>query len=301
MVAILVTGGSGQVGKALGALDWPGDVQLWAPDRHDLDLANPASVAAAMARQRWDVVINCAAYTAVDLAEAERFRAFAVNAHGAAHLAAAAFACDTPMLQVSTDFVFAGDLGRPCREDDPTRPLSVYGASKLAGELAVRFIQPRSVVLRTSWVVSASGSNFLMTILRLAATSERLRVVGDQLGSPTGAADLALALQVIALRLARDPAAPLGTYHFSNAGQASRAEFAAAIVAASASLGGRSPEVEAIATADYVTQARRPADSRLDCARLHCDYALYARPWQDMVKAVVSQCLLPGPTSGGMA
>lgn len=279
---ILVTGGAGQVGTELRRVAWPPDVTLHLPDRATLDLASPQSVAACFATTPFAAVINAAAYTAVDRAEEEAGAAFAANALGPALLADATRAAGIPLVHVSTDYVFDGAKPSPYVEDDAVAPLGVYGASKLAGELAVAAGNPRHLILRTAWVLSAHCGNFLKTMLRLATTHSRLRVVADQHGCPTAARDIAETLATATLRLIDDADAPTGTYHFVNAGDASWHDLAQAIV------GDRVP-VDPIATADYPTPARRPVNSRLATTKIARDYGISPRPWQEAVAEIVAE------------
>jgi dTDP-4-dehydrorhamnose reductase len=289
MSDVLITGGTGQVGLELARLAWPSGVAPHFPTRRELDLASPDSIAAALGARRWSCVINCAAYTAVDSAEDDVGEAFLANAQGPAWLAEAAARAGAPMIQVSTDYVFDGRLDRPYREDDPVGPIGAYGASKLAGELAVRAANPRSVVLRTAWVLSAHRANFLKTMLRLGAERPKLAVVADQLGCPTSAADIAAALRTIAARLMAGDRAPTGVYHFVNAGEASWCELARRIFALTAARGNPVPEVEAITTDQYPTRARRPANSRLETTRIARDFGVAPRPWREAVADIVSE------------
>lgn len=286
---ILITGGAGQVGTELRAADWPHGTVLNAPDRQMLDLSNAASVQALFASQRFDAVINAAAYTAVDKAEAEVAAAFAANAMGPALLADATRQAGIPLVQVSTDYVFDGAKTGAWVETDPVAPVGVYGASKLAGELAVLSGNPRSVVLRTAWVLSPHRANFLKTMLRLAADRPMLRIVDDQRGCPTSARDIAGALMTLTLRQITDEKAPCGVYHFVNAGEASWAELAREIFALSEVQGGPTCVVEPITTADYSTPARRPANSVLSTARIQADYGIVPAPWQVAVADIVAQ------------
>ncbi len=288
-IDILVTGGTGQVGLELQAIDWPAHVRLHAPTRQELDLGNGDSIAQAFERTAFAAVINAAAYTAVDKAEGEVAAAFAANAMGPALLADATRAAGLPLVHVSTDYVFDGSGDRPYVEDDAVGPLGVYGASKLAGELAVRTGNPRSVVLRTAWVLSVHRANFLKTMLRVGAERPLLRVVDDQVGCPTGARDIAWALRDITLRMIADPQAPTGVYHFVNSGETSWCGLAREIFRLSAEAGGPSPEVEAIATADYPTPARRPSNSRLSTTKLTRDHGVQPRPWQDAVAEIITE------------
>lgn len=291
---ILVTGGQGQVGLELARQAWPADMSVHYPTRAELDIASQASLAAYLRGKRFDAIINCAAYTAVDKAEEERDLAFLVNGEAPGWLA------DTgiPLIHVSTDYVFDGSKGGLYVEDDPVAPLGVYGASKQEGERAVQAGQSRSVILRTAWVISAQRNNFLKTMLRVGATHPKLRVVDDQHGCPTSAADIASALRAIVLRLIDDPAAPLGIYHFVNAGEATWCELAREIFTLSAAAGGPSAEVEAITTADYPTPAKRPANSRLSTAKLARDYAVHPRDWRSAVRDIVGELVGPVPQTG---
>ncbi|QTC91471.1 dTDP-4-dehydrorhamnose reductase [Brevundimonas goettingensis] len=288
-VHILITGGAGQVGLELLAADWPADVVLHAPTRAELDLGDIVSVRAAFDATPFAAVINSGAYTAVDKAETDVAAAFAANAMGPAILAEVTRAAGVPLIQVSTDYVFDGSKAGAYVEGDPVAPLGVYGASKLAGELAVRTGNPRSVVLRTAWVLSVHRANFLKTMLRLAADRPQMRVVGDQTGCPTSARDIAATLKTIALRMIADAEAPTGVYHFVNAGETTWAGLAGEIYALSAAAGGPSATVEAITTADYPTPARRPGNSVLSTAALTRDYGIAPRPWQAAVAEIVTQ------------
>lgn len=288
-IQILVTGGAGQVGLELARAQWPAAVKLHMPSRADLDLGDIASVKAAFAQIPFAAVINSGAYTAVDRAETEVSAAFAANAMGPAVLAEVTRQAGIPLIQVSTDYVFDGSAHRPYVEDDPVAPLGVYGASKLAGELAVTTGNSRSVVLRTAWVLSVHRANFLKTMLRLAADRPQLRVVGDQCGCPTAARDIAEALKTITLRMIADPAAPTGIYHFVNAGETTWAGLAEEIFALNARNGAPATEVEAIATSDYPTPARRPANSRLSTAKLTHDYQISPRAWREAVEEIISE------------
>ena len=286
---ILITGGAGQVGLELQAAAWPENVVLHAPTRAALDLGDVASVRAAFAATPFAAVINSGAHTAVDKAETEVAAAFAANAMGPAVLADVTREAGVPLIQVSTDYVFDGSKDGLYVEDDPVGPLGVYGASKLAGELAVRSGNPRSVVLRTAWVLSVHRANFLKTMLRLAADRPALRVVADQHGCPTSARDIAAALKTITLRMIADTEAPTGVYHFVNAGETSWAGLATEVFALSAAAGGPSATVEGIPSSDYPTPARRPTNSRLSTEKLTRDYRVAPRPWQDAVAEIVAE------------
>jgi dTDP-4-dehydrorhamnose reductase len=294
-IDILITGGAGQVGLELARASWPAHVRLHLPTRDQLDLGDPDAVRAAFAATPFKAVINSGAYTAVDKAETEVAAAFAANAMGPAILAEVTRAAGIPLIQVSTDYVFDGSGDRDYAETDPVGPLGVYGASKLAGEVAVTTGNPRSVVMRTAWVLSPHRANFLKTMLRLAADRPALRVVEDQEGCPTSARDIAEALKTITLRMIDDPDAPTGVYHFVNAGSTTWAGLAREIMTQSAARGGPSATVEGITTADYPTPARRPSNSRLDTFKITRDYGIAPRPWKDAVAQIVAE-LIPEPT-----
>jgi dTDP-4-dehydrorhamnose reductase len=289
VVDILVTGGAGQVGLELARVAWPERVRLHLPTRGELDLGDAAAVRAGFAAMPFKAVINSAAYTAVDKAEGDVVAAFAANAMGPAFLAEATRAAGIPLVQVSTDYVFDGSGEQDYSETDPVGPLGVYGASKLAGEYAVRTGNPRSVVLRTAWVLSLHRANFLKTMLRLAADRPALRVVDDQTGSPTSARDIAGVLADVTLKMIADPEAPTGVYHFVNRGSTSWAGLAREIFTRSAAMGGPSADVEGITTADYPTPARRPSNSRLSTFKITRDYGVTPRPWQDAVAEIVAE------------
>ncbi|HEU4968602.1 dTDP-4-dehydrorhamnose reductase [Sphingomonas sp.] len=278
MRPILVTGGTGQVGTALRQLGPRFGIEIVAPGREMLDLASPASIEAAVARRDWHAVVNCAAYTAVDKAESEPDAAHAVNAVAPELLATATAGRGIRLLHVSTDYVFDGSKSRFYTEDDPVAPLGVYGASKEAGERGVRAGNPDHVILRTAWVVSPWGHNFVKTMLRLGAERASLRVVDDQRGCPTSATDIAEALLTIATE-----EGPAGTWHFVNAGEASWCELARFVF----DRAGMDVAVEPITTDQYPTPARRPANSRLATDKLQRTFGIRPRPWQDAVGEVV--------------
>lgn len=289
--AILLTGGTGQVGTELQAR--VGDnVEIVAPGRVALDLSDPVSVEAAFAARPYAAVINAGAYTAVDRAESEVVAAWKVNALAAAALAAATARAGVPIVHVSTDYVFDGAKAEPYVEDDAVRPLGVYGASKAAGEQAVRTANPRHVILRTAWVVSPYGSNFVKTMLRVGAERPMLRVVDDQHGCPTTAGDIADALLAITGRLLDDEAAPTGTYQYVGAGETTWFSFAREIFAAAAEHGGASPELEPVPTSAYPTPARRPANSRLATTKLEADFGIEPRAWRDATRDLVRRLLI---------
>jgi len=289
---VLLTGGAGQIGTEL-LRQAPAHWRIAAPSEVELDLSDARSVETVFGSATWSAVINAGAYTAVDKAESDIAAAWRVNALGPAMLAEATAKAGVPLIHISTDYVFSGQKPGFYVEGDPVAPLGVYGASKEGGEQAVRTGNPRHVILRTAWLVSAHGNNFVKTMLRLGADRPVLRVVDDQRGCPTSAADIAGALLVIAERLAGDPAAPTGDYHFVNDGEASWCEFARAIFEAAEAHGRPAPQVEAITTADYPTPARRPANSRLSTAKIRRDFAIAPRPWRAAMEEIVAELLAP--------
>jgi dTDP-4-dehydrorhamnose reductase len=292
---VLIAGREGQLARALLARLAPEGHALTALEPPELDLTSRESIAAAIAAAQPDLVVNAAAYTAVDKAEDQAEIALAVNATGAGWLAEAAAARGAPFVHVSTDYVFDGAKGAPYVETDATSPLGVYGATKEAGERAVMAASPRSIVLRTAWVCSADGANFVKTMLRLAADRDELRVVADQFGAPTFAADLADAIARMAPRLLAAPAGDeaFGLFHLSGAPHTSWHGFAEAIMDGAAARGGKRPHVLPITTDEYPTRARRPADGRLDCAKIGRVHGIVPADW----RVSLARCLdlLVGP------
>jgi dTDP-4-dehydrorhamnose reductase len=289
---LAVTGSQGQVARSLLERAGPGATVI-AVGRPALDLADPASIAPALAAAGADVVVNAAAYTAVDRAESEADAAYAINAKGAGAVAAATRALGLPLIHLSTDYVFDGSGTHAWCETDPTGPTGVYGASKLAGEAAVLAAHPAAVIARTAWVYSPFGANFVKTMLRLAQTRDELGVVADQVGNPTSALDIADAVLSIAANLLARPADPAltGLFHLAGSGNASWADLAIQIFAASAALGGPAARVRPITTADYPTPAQRPANSRLACTRLATAHGVRLPDWQGSVDQVVARLI----------
>ncbi|MCQ0988469.1 dTDP-4-dehydrorhamnose reductase [Jiella marina] len=284
---ILVTGRDGQVTRCLADLS---------DDRHEiatvgrpqLDLTDAGSIAAVIAEMKPDIVVNPAAYTAVDKAESEPDAAFAVNAEGAENVAGAADEAGLPLIHISTDYVFSGDKPTPYAETDETGPTGVYGQSKLEGEKLVLAANPRAVVLRTAWVFSPYGNNFLKTMLRVAKDRDELRVVDDQRGTPTYAPDIAAGVLAVCDRIAAEPDGHWsGVYHMVAEGETSWAGFAEAIFAASKERGGLTAKVTRITTADYPTPARRPANSRLDTTRFVETFGHRLPAWE----TAIGRCL----------
>lgn len=278
-MTILVFGKSGQVARELQAL-----ASVIALGREEADLAKPGACAAAIERHAPTTVINAAAYTAVDRAEDEEELATRINSAAPAEMALACAACDIPFVHLSTDYVFDGSGNAPWRSDARTAPISAYGRSKLAGEKGVTAAGGRYAILRTSWVFSAHGQNFVRTMLRLGAERDQLRVVADQIGGPTPAAAIAQACLTIAGQLAEDPA-KAGTYHFAGAPDVSWADFARAIFARAR----LACHVADIGTLDYPTPARRPANSRLDCSATAGVFGIKRPDWQGGLVAVLQE------------
>src|SRR5262245_10187491 len=286
----LLLGRTGQVGTELRALAACESIDVVAPDLDELDLTDAPAIARIVAAEPWSAVINAAAYTDVDRAESEETIALAVNGDAPSRLAAETARRGIPLVHISTDYVFDGRKGAPYVEQDAVAPLNAYGRSKLAGERGVCAGNPRHVVLRTAWLYSPHGRNFVKTILRLAAERERLTVVADQRGCPTSARDVARACLAIALRCASQPQKmPYGIYHFAGGGDATWFEFANTIVAMAADRTGRSPTVVPIRTADYPTPAVRAADTRLDCAAIKRTFGLEPRPWRQALAETIDR------------
>ncbi|WP_395337634.1 dTDP-4-dehydrorhamnose reductase (plasmid) [Novosphingobium sp. BL-8H] len=291
---IAVTGRSGQVVSCLLERGKAAGHEVIALGRPELDLTDQASVHRAIVAARPDVVVSAAAYTAVDKAENEADMANAINAVGPGAVADAARELQVPLIHLSTDYVFDGSLDRPYVEDDPTGPTGIYGASKLAGEEAVlRSYPDNSAVLRVAWVYSPYGANFVKTMLRLAADRDEISVVADQFGNPTSALDIADGvLKVAANLVASNDSSLRGIFHMTAAGEASWADFAEAIFAASVERGGPSASVNRIGTADYPTPARRPENSRLACARILEAHGVMLPQWQGSLETVIEQLLV---------
>jgi len=281
---VLLAGAGGQFGKAWATLAPPGWTVVGL-GRAELDIADAAAVDAAVRAAAPDLVVNGAAYTAVDRAESEPDAAFRANRDGARHLAQASRAAGGSFVTLSTDFVFDGETNRPYRPEDPTRPLGVYGASKAAGEEAVLAADPDALIVRTAWVYAATGANFLNTMLRLMAEREVVRVVADQVGAPTSAATLADAVwRLVELRAG-------GIFHVTDAGVASWYDFAQAIAEEALATGRlASPaRVEPIATADYPTPARRPGYSVLDKSATWALLGRTAPHWRVALRATLAE------------
>jgi dTDP-4-dehydrorhamnose reductase len=276
-------GKTGQVAQAL-LHAAEGRCTVRALGRDDVDFLYPDRIGQAAARHNADIAVNATAYTAVDKAESDEAAARAINAESVGALARACAAQGLPLIHISTDYVFDGTKPAPYVETDAPYPLGVYGRTKLAGEDAIRAAGGRHAILRTSWVYGVTGTNFVKTMLRLGKERPELRVVDDQHGAPTAAASIARAILTMAERMVAAPAPEcFGTFHYTDAGETTWRRFAEAIFARA----GMNMRVVPIATADYPTPARRPANSRLDCTKIERIYGVVRPRWQDEVERVV--------------
>ena len=278
---LLIFGQTGQVAQEL-ARRAPDHVTTHFLSRHDADLADPSACARAIAGANVEAVINAAAWTAVDKAETEEAAATVVNGHAPGAMARSCAAANLPFIHISTDYVFDGMGDTPFTPDYPANPIGAYGRSKLAGEDAIRSSCARHLILRTSWVVSAHGANFINTMRRLGVERDALNVVSDQIGGPTSAASIADALYTVAQKMIDGHAG--GTYHFSGAPDTSWADFARAIMAEA----GLDCQIRDIPTIDYPTPAKRPLNSRLDCASLRRDFGIKRPDWQFELRHILT-------------
>jgi dTDP-4-dehydrorhamnose reductase len=286
---VLQFGTTGQLARELITLAPSYGVQLTALSRVDADLADPERAARRVAEHRPDLVFLAAAYTAVDLAETEGMLARRVNAEAPGAIAHAACQAGAALVHLSTDYVFDGRKGAPYTPEDPPAPLNAYGATKLDGERQVLDACPRALVIRTSWVVSAHGKNFVKTMLRLAREGQPIRVVDDQFGRPTAARDLARFMLSQADRLAAAPAGDpvFGVHHFANAGETSWRGFAQGVF--DLAFGAQAPAVAAIATGDRPAPAARPARGTLDTTTLETTFGVTPRPWREALAEIVAE------------
>ncbi len=296
IVAILVTGGTGQLATALATLD---RTRFHRVGRPDFDFDRPVSVAEVFRTVAPSLVVNAAAYTAVDAAESNAAAAYRANRDGPALLAGLCENAGIPLIHVSTDYVFDGLKPEPYVETDPTAPQGVYGASKLAGEVAVLAACRRAAVLRTAWVYAPTGRNFVLTMLNAARKTNQLRVVADQQGCPTAAADLAGAIIAVIDRMEAGAWQPefAGVFHAAGTGSTSWHGFAGAIFAEAARHGFTLPTVSPIATADWPTPAKRPANSRLDCGKLAAVFGHTLPPWRDALARTIDTIFASRPVA----
>lgn len=285
---ILVTGGKGQLATSLVNLGGP---RIRCVGRPDFDFDKPETLAATLDAIKPVAVVNAAAWTAVDLAESEPEGAARANASGPEELARLCALRDIPLIQVSTDYVFSGDKGAPYVETDPVSPETVYGRTKAEGESKTLAANPKTIVLRTSWVYSAHGKNFVRTMLNAGAKNPALKVVGDQKGNPTSSDDLAEAILSILAVLEKDGWKDefAGLYHACGTGETTWHGLAVAALQDAATHGQKMPEVMAIRTEDWPTPAKRPADSRMDNSKLTRVFGVTMPAWQDSVRKTVDQ------------
>jgi dTDP-4-dehydrorhamnose reductase len=289
---VLITGVAGQVGGSLTTAARQAGFTVLAFGHDQFDLTDGPAMRRVLADTSPDAVVNCAAYTAVDQAENEAELAFAVNGRAPGLLAQWCAEQGRPLLHLSTDYVFGGDGTRPYREDDPIRPIGVYGASKAEGERTVRAAGGHHVILRTAWVYAAQGKNFVRTMLRLGAERDSLNVVTDQRGCPTAAPSIARALCLVLERLAKRDAVS-GTFHYVDGGETTWHGFAERIFDGAAKHWGRRPTVKPITTDQYPTPARRPAYSVLDAAKFRTTFGLAAPPWEESLDEVLAEIFAP--------
>ncbi|GBQ79822.1 dTDP-4-dehydrorhamnose reductase [Gluconacetobacter johannae DSM 13595] len=291
---ILVVGRQGQLATALGR---SGDRRILCRGRPDLDFDRPETIPAALAATAPALVINAAAWTAVDAAEDDADGAARANRDGPALLAMLCAGRGIPLIHVSTDYVFDGTKGAPYREDDPIAPRTTYGRTKAEGEQAVLAAHARAIVLRTAWVYAAHGRNFVRTMLNAGATHPTLRVVGDQQGNPTSADDLARAILdiVAAIRATGWRDAYAGIFHAVGSGATTWHGLATAALEDPARLGRPMPDIVPIATADWPTPAPRPRDSRLNCTKLHRTFGIRLPYWRDSLARTVSAIMAADP------
>jgi dTDP-4-dehydrorhamnose reductase len=291
---VLVFGRTGQVARALARTKWPDGTELTALDRQAADLSHPAALPGIVREHRPNAVIIAAAYTQVDKAESEETLAMTINAEAPEAIARASAALSIPVVHISTDYVFDGEKDGCYDEADPVGPASAYGRSKLAGEIAVRQANPRHLILRTSWVYDAAGANFVRTMLRLAEARDEVRIVSDQQGRPTAAADIAAAIAIALPAVARDNRKS-GTFHAAGATSATWHGFAEAIFQGLAARGLRRPRNIPITTADYPTPARRPKNSRLSSEAFTRTFGYRLRGFEAALPEILDEAL--GPTS----
>ncbi|MBI9085428.1 MAG: dTDP-4-dehydrorhamnose reductase [Desulfobacterales bacterium] len=292
---IFVTGAKGQLGRELIQQGSKDGLHLQGIDLPEHDIADSASLKALIEKYSPELVLNAAAFTMVDKAEAEPQLAEAGNHIGPANLSEICKKQKVPLIHISTDFVFDGERRTPYLPDEPMNPLSVYGRTKAAGEEAVRELLPRHLIVRTSWLYASNGANFVATMLRLGREHKKIRVVSDQFGSPTCAADLATALLSMGRQVLKNDG-PWGTYHFCGSGITSWHGFAMAIFEQAKSHTALAvEEVEPITTSEYPTPARRPAYSALDCSWTTKDFGIVPRLWQESLEETLPNMLARYP------
>lgn len=284
MKRVLVTGANGQLAQAVESVQKSAnDIQFIFKTASELDISNRDMLLRHFDDYLYDAVLNTAAYTAVDLAESEEEKAYAVNAFGVENLAIGTAKQNIPLLHISTDYVFSGNENRPQKEEDPCDPQNIYGKTKLAGEQLALQANPKTIIVRTAWLYSRFGNNFVKTMLRLFDQKKEINVINDQIGSPTNAIDLAKAL----IRIIESKQPHYGVFHYSNEGECSWYDFAQAIKKATNS----SIEIHPIATKDYPTAAKRPAFSLLDKSKIKDVYGLMIPEWEDSLRTEIKEML----------
>jgi len=288
---VLVTGGHGQVGSELERLCSVKGHEILLTDHQHLDITDTQSVSVILKKYSPDVCINAAAYTAVDKAEEDRDRVFAVNRDGAANLAIACRELDIPLLHISTDYVFDGSKADAYLEEDVPSPASVYGQSKWEGDQSVIRTHEKHIILRVAWVFAANGHNFVKTMLRLGAERDQVGIVADQRGGPTWAGDIASALLEIAEQYIKGKSIKWGVYNYVGQPSVSWHEFAATIFDQAVELGlqERAPTLKAISTSDYPTPAKRPMNSVLDCSKIYTNFGIDQPDWRVGLKQVLQE------------
>lgn len=290
MAKVLLFGAAGQLGLALQRAKLPDQWTLIPLSRAEVDVADPEMISAAITEYKPDAVINAAAYTAVDKAESEPRLAFTLNRDAPALMARQTAARGIALLHVSTDYVFSGEKPGPYVESDPLDPINVYGRSKAEGETAVLHADPGATIVRTSWVFSADRANFLKSMLRIGESADQVSVVNDQWGRPTFADELARAFLALTQTRLNGESRANGIFHFAGAGEASWADFAELLFAEAALRGRRPVRVQRISTAQYPTPARRPANSRLDTAKIEA-MGIVPASWHDGVRKCLDTLL----------
>ncbi len=290
---ILITGADGQLGRELIKQGQLKGFSVQAPSEDDMDITDLEKIDRCMAFHQPEVVINAAAYTQVDKAESEAALAFAVNTTGSANLARMCTKNKIPLVHISTDYVFDGQKGTSYLETDAISPVGVYGRSKAEGEIEIRSHLKEHIILRTSWLYGIHGHNFAKTMLKLATTKPKIRVVADQYGSPTNAADLAQTILIISDRMQFNNDADWGTYHYCGQGVISWYNFAEEIVGLARLYADvKTTRIEPIATADYPTRAVRPIYSALDCSRIQKHFGINPKPWQKSLEITIKELLV---------
>jgi dTDP-4-dehydrorhamnose reductase len=290
---ILITGSGGQLGRELINQGQLKGFSVQAPSEDDMDITDLEKIDRCMDFHQPEVVINAAAYTQVDKAESEAALAFAVNTTGSANLARMCAKNKIPLVHISTDYVFDGQKGTSYLETDAISPVGIYGRSKAEGEIEIRSHLKEHIILRTSWLYGIHGHNFAKTILKLATTKPKIRVVADQYGSPTNAADLAQTILIISDRMQFNNDVDWGTYHYCGQGVISWYNFAEKIVGLARLYADvKTTRIEPITTADYPTRALRPIYSALDCSRIQKHFGINPKPWQKSLEITIKELLV---------